>query len=182
MVERVREEPGVFGFVSANGGYVTKHAFGVYSTTPPADGLRTVYPQDEVDARPRAELVEDWQGEAMIEGYTVMHDRDGNPETVIAACLVVDGRRTWAVGRDRGVAAAMTEGEWVGEKWHRRRGRAHACLAHACMTTSNSSSAAPCETGGLPSRAPASACPRVNAELDTQLWKSSSDAQRVYTK
>jgi acetyl-CoA C-acetyltransferase len=116
MVERVREEPGSFGFVSANGGYVTKHAFGVYSTTPPTDGLRTAHPQDEVDALPSRELAEDWQGEATVEGYTVMHDRDGNPETAFAACLVADGRRTWAVGHDAGIAQAMTEGEWVGQK------------------------------------------------------------------
>ena len=73
-------------------------------------------PQDEVDALPRRELADDWQGDAVIEGYTVMHDRDGVPETAFAACLLADGRRTWGVGRDRGVAALLTEGEWVGQK------------------------------------------------------------------
>jgi acetyl-CoA C-acetyltransferase len=116
MVQRLRHEPGAFGFVSANGGYVTKHAFGVYSTTPPDEPFRAAHPQDEVDALPRRELADDWQGDAVVEGYTVMHDRDGVPETAFAACLVADGRRTWGVGRDRGVAAMLTEGEWVGEK------------------------------------------------------------------
>ncbi len=174
MVERVRDEPGSFGFVSANGGYVTKHAFGVYSTTPPADGLRTAHPQDEVDALPSRELAEDWQGEATVEGYTVMHDRDGNPETAFAACLLADGRRTWAVGHDAGVAQAMTEGEWVGEKvrigpeaelvacpsWFSwRDGVAETRTRQenrrqACITTSNSSNEAPCATGeGRPASA-----------------------------
>jgi acetyl-CoA C-acetyltransferase len=116
MVQRLRDEPGGFGFVSANGGYVTKHAFGVYSTTPPANGFQTAHPQEEVDALPRRELADDWQGDAVIEGYTVMHDREGVPETAFAACLLADGRRTWGVGRDRGVAALLAEGEWVGQK------------------------------------------------------------------
>ena len=116
MVQRLRDEPGAFGFASANGGYVTKHAFGVYSTTPPAGGFQTAHPQDEVDALPRRELADDWQGDAVIEGYTVMHDREGVPETAFAACLLADGRRTWGVGRDRGVAALLAEGEWVGQK------------------------------------------------------------------
>ena len=87
----------------------------MYSTTPPVDGLRTAHPQDEVDALPSRTLAEDWQGEVTVEGYTVMHDRDGNPETAFAACLLADGRRTWAVGHDAGIAQAMTEGEWVGQ-------------------------------------------------------------------
>jgi acetyl-CoA C-acetyltransferase len=116
IVQRLRDEPGSFGFVSANGGYVTKHAFGVYSTTPPSEGFRAAHPQDEVDALPRRELADDWKGDAAIEGYTVMHDREGTPETAFAACLLADGRRTWGVGRDRGVAASLAEGEWVGQK------------------------------------------------------------------
>ena len=116
MVERVREEPGTWGFVSANGGYVTKHSFGIYSTTPPAEDFRVAHPQKEVDAMPRRELADDFQGEAEVEGYTVMHDRDGAPEIAFASCLLRDGRRTWGVGRDRGVAAMLTEGEWVGQK------------------------------------------------------------------
>ena len=35
MVERLRDDAGALGLVTANGGYVTKHAFGVYSTRPP---------------------------------------------------------------------------------------------------------------------------------------------------
>ena len=48
----LRERPGERGLVWANGGYVTKHTFGVYSTEPPAPGFRYEYPQDEIDALP----------------------------------------------------------------------------------------------------------------------------------
>ena len=36
----LREQPGEYGFVWANGGYATKHAFGVYRTTPPTTPFR----------------------------------------------------------------------------------------------------------------------------------------------
>ena len=39
MADRLRDEPGTTGLVSGNGGYTTKHAFGVYATTPPAARL-----------------------------------------------------------------------------------------------------------------------------------------------
>ena len=32
MIRRVRSKPGSYGLVTANGNYVTKHSFGVYST------------------------------------------------------------------------------------------------------------------------------------------------------
>ena len=52
MVDALRDDPGTTGLVWANGGYLTKHAFGLYSTEPPADGFRHVHPQDEIDALP----------------------------------------------------------------------------------------------------------------------------------
>ena len=45
-----------------------------------------------------------------------MHDRDGAPETGLAACLLADGRRAWGTSTRPGLAAAMCEGEWVGRE------------------------------------------------------------------
>ena len=80
VVGDLRQQPGERGLVWANGGYVTKHAFGVYGTEPPADGFRHDDPQAEIDALPRRELAfaEDAAGPATVEAYTVMHGRDGN--------------------------------------------------------------------------------------------------------
>ena len=33
MVEKLREHPGEFGLVTANGGFMSKHSLGLYSTT-----------------------------------------------------------------------------------------------------------------------------------------------------
>jgi hypothetical protein len=43
-----------------------------------------------------------------------MHDREGRPETGIAACLLADERRAWGMTSDADAAAALCEGEWVG--------------------------------------------------------------------
>lgn len=116
VVDDLRAQPGELGFVWANGGYATKHSFGVYATEPPAHGFRHDHPQARIDALPKRELAEatDAAGEATIEAYTVMHSRDGAPETAIAACLLADGRRAWSLSTDPGLASAMCAGEWVG--------------------------------------------------------------------
>ena len=111
----LRDRPGANGLVWANGGYATKHSFGVYSTTPPVS-FQHSYPQDEIDAMPRRALAEPSEaaGSATIEAYTVMFSRDGEPEHALTACLLSDGRRAWGTSSDAVVAAAMCEGEWVG--------------------------------------------------------------------
>ena len=76
MLRRLRARPGAFGLVTANGNYVTKHSFGVYSTAAPAGPWRRESPavlQARMDALPKAPFTETPQGEATIETYTVMH-------------------------------------------------------------------------------------------------------------
>jgi acetyl-CoA C-acetyltransferase len=118
VVHDLRERPGAYGLVWGNGGYVTKHSFGVYSTNPPADGTRLDDHaiQTEIDALPTVALAaaEEAAGPATVEAYTVMHSRESVPERAIAACRLADGRRAWGTSEDAQVAAALTEGEWVG--------------------------------------------------------------------
>ena len=113
MVEVLRADPGSKGLVTANGGFLTKHAFGVYSTEPPVGPFRHEDLQEQVDALPRREVRIDHEGPATIESYTVMHGREG-PEIGHAACLLEDGRRTWANTRDADALAAMTREECCG--------------------------------------------------------------------
>jgi acetyl-CoA C-acetyltransferase len=116
VVADLRQRPGEHGLVWANGGYATKHSFGVYSTAPPAHGFRTDRPQAAIDRLPRRHLATPAEaaGRATIEAYTVMHDRDGRPETALAATLLADGRRAWASSTEPAIATAMCAGEWVG--------------------------------------------------------------------
>ena len=114
MVDVLRADPGSFGLCTALGWYITKHAVGVYSTEPPPNGFRHDRPQDQVDVLPRRDPVGDYEGAATIDSYTVMHERDGEPAIGLVACLLPDGRRTWATTNEPGLMKAMTLEEFVG--------------------------------------------------------------------
>ncbi|MFM7891654.1 MAG: hypothetical protein ACKO8V_07155, partial [Actinomycetota bacterium] len=105
------------------GGYATKHAFGVYATQPATQPFRFADPQADIDALPRRELAlgDDAAGDATIEAYTVMHDRNGAPERLIASAVRSDSRRVWIVDTDTSVATAFTQGEHVGDRVTLRR-------------------------------------------------------------
>jgi acetyl-CoA C-acetyltransferase len=115
MVELSRENPGKVGLITANGGYLTKHAFGVYSSEPPAVDFQYENLQAEVDVTPKREWLVDHDGEVMIESYTVMYEA-GEPVIGHAACLTADGKRTWANTEDRQLAAEMTQSEFCGRR------------------------------------------------------------------
>ncbi len=117
IVGELRERPRARGFVWANGGFATKHSFGVYAAEPPAGPFAHAIPQDEIDALPFRDLasITEAAGPATIEAYTVMFSRDDAPEQAIAACLLPDGRRAWGMSSNPETTAAMCNGEWVGE-------------------------------------------------------------------
>jgi acetyl-CoA C-acetyltransferase len=114
MVDVLREDPGSTGLVTANGGHVDKHAFGVYSTTPPVGGFRSERPQQEIDRTPARNAVVDHHGDATVETWTVMHGRDTSRERAHAACLTEDGSRTWAVTTDEETMERMESEDLVG--------------------------------------------------------------------
>jgi acetyl-CoA C-acetyltransferase len=116
MAGVLRADPGSIGLCSANGGYVTKHAFGLYSTEPSGHEFRHAHPQDIVDASPKRELCEEHDGEVTIESWTVMFSREGQPENGIVACLLDDGRRAWGTTQDADQLKAMTLDELAGRK------------------------------------------------------------------
>ena len=116
VARELRDGIGTTGLVWANGGYTTKHAFGVYSSQPPSSEFRYDYPQEQIDALPSRTLAppDDAAGEATVEAYSVMHDRDGRPERSIVSCLLADGRRAWVDTTDTDVGRDMCDNEWVG--------------------------------------------------------------------
>ena len=113
MAEVLRASPGHKGLVSANGGYLTKHAIGLYCTEPPPRPFRHQEPQAEVDALPTRDVVADHQGRATVEGYAVMYGAEG-PEVAHIAARLDGGERTWANCRDADTLTAMTEQEFCG--------------------------------------------------------------------
>jgi acetyl-CoA C-acetyltransferase len=96
MMRRLRADPGSFGLVTANGNYVTKHSFGVYSTAPVAGAWRRESPgvlQAELDALPKAPFTEQPAGRARIETYTVMHGKNAPEFAVVLGRLDATGER-----------------------------------------------------------------------------------------
>jgi acetyl-CoA C-acetyltransferase len=116
MAGRLREDPAALGLCTANGGFLTKHAAGIYAAHPPATPVRVADVQGEVDAAGGREAVTSFDGPAAVEAYTVMHRRSGEPDTAYLACLLDDGRRCWAKSADPGLLAEMMAREFCGSR------------------------------------------------------------------
>ncbi|HEV2369423.1 MAG TPA: hypothetical protein VGR90_06080, partial [Acidimicrobiales bacterium] len=114
MCDALRRDPGSLGLVTALGWYITKHAIGLYSTRPPADGFRWESVQEAVDSLPRREVVTGAEGPAVIDTYTVMHERDGSPATAIVIAGLPDCRRTVANVTDPDALRVLTTTEGCG--------------------------------------------------------------------
>jgi acetyl-CoA C-acetyltransferase len=78
VVEKLRQDRQAYGLVLANGGFMSKQSAGVYSAkTPQAWAeISSEALQTEVDAQPECKLLNE-DCTAVIEAYTVRHDRNG---------------------------------------------------------------------------------------------------------
>jgi acetyl-CoA C-acetyltransferase len=113
MAQLLTENPGKHGLVTANGGYLTKHSFGVYGTEPPKAEFRWEDVQPAVDREPTRTAAVEWEGVGTVETYTTPFDREGQPEKAFLAVRTPDDRRTLAVITDP-AAAAQTVREDIG--------------------------------------------------------------------
>ena len=107
---RCVREPSSFGFVNANGWFLTKHAFGIYSTTPtigPWTRRAKADYQGEIDVTSSPEIIEAPDGPAVIEAYTIIHAREG------MRLVIVIGRdslgRRFVANTPKGDVAMMVE-------------------------------------------------------------------------
>ena len=120
MCDRLRATPGTIGLVTALGWYITKHAVGVYGTTPPARPWAPVNAttlQAAIDAEPHPTVVEQPHGEGTIETYTVVYDRDGDPVRGVVVGRQDDGRRFLAnTPPDRALLESLTQKEAIGTR------------------------------------------------------------------
>jgi acetyl-CoA C-acetyltransferase len=116
MAELLTANPGRRGLITANGGYLTKHSFGVYGTEPPAAEFRWENVQPAVDREPTREAAVEWEGVGTVESWTTPFDRDGRPEKAFLAVRTPDERRTLAVISDSAAAAATVHDDIGGAK------------------------------------------------------------------
>ena len=116
MAELLAANPGALGLITANGGYLTKHSFGVYGTEPPTHEFRWEDVQSTVDQEPTREAVEDWAGVGTVESWTTPVNRDGEPEKVFVAVRTPEDARALAVITDPTEALTSTRDDIAGAK------------------------------------------------------------------
>ena len=120
MVRTLRGDPGAIGMVTGNGWYATKHSSGVYASAPPRRPWERQDPridQAQIDGEPRPPMAGAPSGEATVETYTVLFDRDGAPTKGIVIGRVPDGARFIAnTPEDRRLLESMTKREMVGTR------------------------------------------------------------------
>lgn len=127
MIEKLRENPGKKGMVTANGWYITKHSAGIYSTTPnsaPWSREPAVKTQAKVDAQEKPQVAESYTGTGTIETYTIMHDREGIPISGVAFGKTDDNQRFLAsLGNDAALLKRLIEKEIAGNPVIGRKGK-----------------------------------------------------------
>jgi acetyl-CoA C-acetyltransferase len=114
----LRNSPGDYGLVGANGGILSKYSVGIYSTTPRewhAD--RSDLRQQELDSEPAVVVTEAPAGEGHVETYTVRHGRSG-PVGIIVGRLSSDDTRFLAnpSADDADLIELLLHGEPVGAR------------------------------------------------------------------
>ena len=115
MAELLVANPGRRALITANGGYLTKHSFGVYSTEPPAE-FRWEDTQPAVDREPTRDGPVEWEGVGTVEAWTTPFDREGRPEKAFLAVRTPDGSRALAVIADPAAAQATVREDIGGAK------------------------------------------------------------------
>lgn len=99
IVEALRQRPGR-ALITGLGGFVTKHAVGIYGSGPPPSGFRrgeTADDQQRIDAGALPVALTDAVGPAVVEGSSVVYAADGSVETVPVIARLDDGRRVAAM-------------------------------------------------------------------------------------
>lgn len=117
MFAQLRAKPGSKGLCTANGWFITKHALGLYSTTPPKGAWESNYAgiQQAIDSAPHPPIAENPQGEAILETYTIRHGRKGIEGGICYARLKSNGARFPArLPDDKALWARMMKENCIG--------------------------------------------------------------------
>jgi acetyl-CoA C-acetyltransferase len=115
MAEVLRADPGSLGLVSGVGMHMTKHSFGVYSTTPgPVARPDDAAIRDRMATHRAKTLTAEHEGPATVAAYSVVHARSGDPAWGLVVCDLPDGTRAYAKAFDQGFLEAAEREELVG--------------------------------------------------------------------
>jgi acetyl-CoA C-acetyltransferase len=96
MLPKLRANPSHFGLVTANGGYLSKHATGIYSAAPVMGEWERENPinyQREIDSMESPAFTESPSGLATVETYTICHTRGIPDRGIVIGRLADSGQR-----------------------------------------------------------------------------------------
>lgn len=118
LVERLRDDPGSYGLVYGNGGWMSKHSTGIYSTAPPNTPLHPNHNealQQELDQQPHALTNATPQGRATLETYTVAYRQQEPEYALVVARLQATGERFLALSYQPGSIEYLVQRDPLGE-------------------------------------------------------------------
>jgi len=116
MTERLRVDPGTFGLVAVNGGFLSKYGAAVLSTVPAAwSPCEKESIQRRLDAAPRPRIARVAEGRATILSYTI-HYAKGVPAQAIVVGELADGTRFLANQADPETLAEAVEKDPLGRE------------------------------------------------------------------
>jgi acetyl-CoA C-acetyltransferase len=124
MAQRLRENPSDVGMCTGISWYVTKNALGLYSATPPPKGWQNPDVKDtqaRIDAT-AIEVANDGEGPAIVDAFTVEHDKQRGPVRAPLYATLADGRRVVAVPADEDIPRQLSGRGIIGEKVNIRSG------------------------------------------------------------
>jgi acetyl-CoA C-acetyltransferase len=113
MMGVLRADDRAAGLITANGGFLTKHALGVYSAHPGRRPFRRVRVADADVPQHARQLATQPPPAVVIEACTVLHDHAG-PARALFATLCADGRRAWGFSTEPAVLNAAMTRELIG--------------------------------------------------------------------
>jgi acetyl-CoA C-acetyltransferase len=113
MVRALRDRPGAYGFVGANGGFLSKYSVGIYSTKPAEwRGFDSAALQAEVDAWPAPPTAPADAADGVVETYTIDYGREPHPGVLV--CRTAAGERFVAAVEEPALVRQMIEHDPLG--------------------------------------------------------------------
>jgi len=120
IVELLRSDPSKIGMVQALSWFISKHSIGLYSGEPTQDRWSPVPPeryQRDLEQLKGPTLVEEAEGFATVETYTLFHDRDGRAVRGVIVGRLDDGARFLAnLEKDAPALESLVEEEFIGTR------------------------------------------------------------------
>jgi len=113
MTDRLRENPGDKGLVTAVGWYLTKHAAGLYGAHPPTTPFAAAEVHPET-AGARNVAPTTWSGSAIAETATAIYERDGSASYAVLTAITDTGERVLRSTSEPSEIAGLPDGPVTG--------------------------------------------------------------------